>query len=365
MAGGPHRKRAALARGHNLLNELPCDSLLVSHLANVRYLTGFTGSSGCVLITARQRLFFTDFRYRLQAARQVRGYRLVVTGGAALEGAAAYAGSRRLKLGTLGYEGRHLRQAQFGALKKALRGVKLKDCGGAVERLRQVKDRGELAAVRRACGIADAALARLRRRRVTGSSELQVAWMLERSMREAGSGPLPFPIIVASGARSAMPHAVPTERIIRPGELVVVDMGASVGGYCSDITRTFATGPLPSKLEEVYRVVQEAQALAMAAARPGTACAEVDALARGHIAAAGYGPQFGHALGHGIGLEAHEGPVLASRSRDALAAGMTVTVEPGVYLEGRGGVRIEDTVLIGARRSVPLTTAPRELIFLR
>lgn len=365
MAGGAKLKDAAPARWHDLLEGLACDSLLVTHLANVRYLTGFTGSAGCALITPRQRLFFTDFRYRTQAAREVRGFRMVITGGPALTGAADHVRRRRLKLGVLGYEAGHLTQAHFAALKKALKGVRLKDCGGAVERLRQVKDSTELAAVRRACRIADGALAQLMRRRLTGRSELEVSWMLEQAMREAGSGPLPFPVIVASGPRSAMPHAAPTRRAIRHGELVVIDMGASVGGYCSDITRTFATGKLPWRLAQVYEVVRQAQELALAAVRPGAACAAVDALARGRISEAGYGRQFGHALGHGVGLEAHEGPVLASRSRQRLATGMTVTVEPGIYLEGRGGVRIEDTVLVGARGPRPLTVTTRELTYLR
>ena len=365
MAGRPKRQAASLGRVRGLLEGLACDSLLVTRLANVRYLTGFTGSAGCALVTPRQKLFFTDFRYRTQAAKQVTGFRTVIVGGPALEGAAAYAGRRKVKLGTLGFEGRHLSQAQHAALRKALKGVRLKDCGGVVERRRQVKDRRELAAIREACRLADAALTRLLRRRLTDRSELEVAWMLERTMREAGSGQLPFPVIVASGPRSAMPHAEPTGRIIRPGELVVIDMGASVDGYCSDITRTFATGTLPRLLENVYGLVRQAQAMSLAAARPGARCADVDALARGHIAEAGFGRQFGHALGHGVGLEAHEGPVLASRSREVLAAGMTVTVEPGVYLEGRGGVRIEDTVLVGDRGPVPLTVTPRELIRLR
>jgi Xaa-Pro aminopeptidase len=189
--------------------------------------------------------------------------------------------------------------------------------------------------------------------------------MLETAMRGAGSEALPFEIIVASGRRSAMPHGLATDRVIGAGELVVVDLGARVDGYCSDITRTFATGPLTPRQIEIYRTVQEAQQLALAAAKPGARAADVDAVARGHIEAAGYGEDFGHSLGHGVGLEPHELPVLAPRSAEVLQAGMVVTVEPGIYRERTGGVRIEDTVLVGRRGPVSLTGFSRELIRLK
>ena len=189
--------------------------------------------------------------------------------------------------------------------------------------------------------------------------------MLESFMREHGSGRMPFGIIVASGPRSAMPHGTPTSRVIRQNELVVIDMGATVNGYCSDITRTFATGGLSPRQAQIYSVVQEAQDRAVRAIKPAAACADIDAVAREHISASGYGDAFGHALGHGVGLEAHEQPVLSHRSREKLEAGMTVTVEPGVYVPRAGGVRIEDTVLVTATGVSRLTRFPRELIRLK
>ncbi len=342
-----------------------CDSFLITHLPNVRYLTGFSGSAGTVLITPRQKLFFTDSRYRLQAAKQVKGYGVRIVPGDSLEGCARYAVSRRLKLGVAGYEAGRLSHKRFLLLRRILRGVNLRDASGIVEKLRLVKSRAEQAKIRRACRIADAALAALTRQQVTGKSEEDVAWFLESVMRKGGSGALPFVIIVASGPRSAMPHGAATGRVIRKGELVVVDMGASVDGYCCDITRTFATGPLPARLKQIYNIVREAQELALNGVRPGAPAAEPDRVARGHIKAAGYGREFGHSLGHGVGLEAHEGPWLAARSRDTLAAGMTVTVEPGLYIEDQGGVRIEDTVLVGSRSPLVLTSFPRQLTLLR
>lgn len=344
----------------------PCihESLLVTHLPNVRYLTGFSGSSGCVMLTPRRKYFFTDFRYEAQTAKEVKGFDVRIVRGGALDGCCRYVAARKLRTGVIGFDGAHISLREHQLIKKLLRGQQLCDAAGVVEKQRLVKSRAELGKLRRAAKISDSAYARLARSKVVGKTEKEVAWMLESFMRQAGSGPMPFEIIVASGPRSAMPHGVPTSRVIRPGELVVVDMGASVDGYCSDTTRTFATGPLPEKLAGVYQTVLDAQKLAMDGISAGVACSEADRLAREHIAAAGFGSAFGHSLGHGVGLEPHEGPVLSSLSREVLAAGMTVTVEPGIYLERLGGVRIEDTVLVGTRGVHPLTGFPRELITL-
>lgn len=344
------------------------DSLLITRLTNVRYLTGFTGSSGCAIITQRgRRIFFTDFRYRDQAAREVKGFEVEIVPGAALAGACAAVARRRLKLGITGFEAAYLSHQEYLMVRKLLKGTgaRLREAGGSVEAQREVKSGKEISRIKKACAIADHAMRKLCRTKVTGRSELEVAWLLEATMRQAGSGPLPFEVIVASGPRSAMPHGAPTTRMIGPAELVVVDLGASVDGYCSDMTRTFATGHLSARQEKIYRVVSEAQELAFSQAAAGVSCAELDALARGHITEAGFGEAFGHSLGHGVGLEAHEGPVLAPRSAEILAAGMTVTIEPGIYLPRTGGVRIEDTVLVGARKARRLTCFPRDLTLLR
>jgi len=345
----------------------PCkyDSLIVTHMPNIRYLTGFSGSSGCVLITPRRKYFYTDFRYEAQAAREVRGFDIRIVRGGCLDGCCRHITSRRISAGIIGFDGAHIGLREHFLLKKLLKGFTLCDATGEIEKQRMVKSRAEIGKLRRAAKITDAAFGRLTRSKVIGRTEKEIAWMLESYMRQAGSGMMPFEIIVASGPRSAMPHGVATNRVIRAGELVVVDMGASVDGYCSDATRTFATGLLPEKLSRIYQIVLEAQKLAMDGISAGTACSEVDRLARDHITAAGYGSAFGHSLGHGVGLEAHEGPVLSNLSRDNLITGMTVTIEPGIYLERQGGVRIEDTVLVGASGVKALTGFPRNLISLR
>ena len=341
------------------------DSLIITHLPNVRYLTGFSGSAGCVLITSTKRLFFTDFRYQAQSKREVKGFDVHIVPTGALPGACAYAVKRRLKLGVMGFEAAHLDQRSFLKVKKILKGTSLKDSGGIVEKSRQVKSRTEIGRIRKACALADLAMEKLRRTKVTGKTEKQIAWLLESVMRQAGSGTLPFEIIVASGPRSAMPHGVASGRVIGLDELVVVDLGASVDGYCSDMTRTFTTGELSRRQAEIYRIVKEAQESAFQGARPGVTCAELDGMTRRHITVAGYGDAFGHSLGHGVGLEEHEGPVLAPRSKEILCAGMTVTIEPGIYVERIGGVRIEDTILVGSSGPVRLTEFTRELTRLR
>ncbi|MDO8737099.1 MAG: Xaa-Pro peptidase family protein [Thermoleophilia bacterium] len=345
----------------------PCrhDSLLVTHLPNVRYLTGFSGSAGCVLLTPRRKYFFTDFRYEAQAAKEVRGFDIRIVRRGSLDGCCRYVISRKIKTGVIGFDGAHISLRDHQLIKKLLKGFTICDAAGEIEKRRLVKSRSELVKLRQAAKISDAAYTKLARSKVVGKTEKEIAWMLESSMRQSGSGPMPFEIIVASGPRSAMPHGAATSRVIRSGELVVVDMGASVDGYCSDATRTFATGPLPGKLVEIYQIVYAAQKLAMDCMAEGTVCLDADRFAREHIAVAGYGAHFGHSLGHGVGLEPHEGPVLSSLSKDTLSAGMTVTVEPGIYLDRLGGVRIEDTVLVGTRGVQPLTKFPRELITLR
>lgn len=339
-----------------------CDAMIVTHLPNVRYLTGFTGSSGCALITRRKKIFFTDSRYRIQASREVRAFETMVVSGSPLQGACRYITSSRIKIDALGYEGAHTTSRELGFLRRTLRGTRLRDKSGWIEEERLIKDRREISRLRKAADLADLAFTRISRSRIVGRTEREVAWMLESVMREAGSEPLPFEIIVASGLRSAMPHGVASGRVIRRNELVVVDLGASVGGYCSDMTRTFATGKLSNRQLDIYRTVQETQELVVREIRPGAACAALDRLAREHIMKAGYGEAFSHSLGHGVGLEAHEGPVLSSRSREILEAGMVVTVEPGIYLGRAGGVRIEDTVLVGRRGPVVLTGFPRDLV---
>lgn len=340
-----------------LLGERELDCLLVSDLINVRWLTGFTGTNGACLITGDDRLFFTDFRYVEQAKGQVDGFEQVEVGRDMLAGIAG-----RLA-GRAGFDDATVSVRMHGKLAgKAGEGVELVAAGGLVERLRAVKDPAELEAMRGAAEIADAAYGHVRERGLSGRSERAVALDVARFMEDAGAERPSFPAIVAAGDNGARPHAAPRDAEIPAGTLVVIDMGAQLDGYCSDCTRTFATGPLEDDALEVYELVRGAQAAARDAVRAGAACREVDAVARDLIDAAGHAERFGHGLGHGVGLEVHEAPRLARTAEGELEAGNAVTVEPGVYLPGRFGVRIEDLVVVTEDGCESLTAFPKELV---
>jgi Xaa-Pro aminopeptidase len=340
-----------------LLEERSLDCLLVTNLVNVRYLTGFTGTNGACLVSASERLFFTDFRYVERARAEVRDFDLV-EGGRELQGDIA----RRLH-GRAGFDDAHMSVRAHRRLgEKAGEGVELVPAGGLVERLREVKDQGELRAMRAAAEIAGAAYEDIRGRGLTGRTEREVARSMVRRMEDLGAEGPSFPPIVAAGAQGALPHAEPRDVEIPSGTLVVVDAGARVDGYCSDCTRTFATGPLDDAALEVYELVRRAQHEALGAARAGAERRGVDGVARGIIEAAGHGERFGHGLGHGVGLEIHEDPRLTRVAEGTLRRGNTVTIEPGVYLPGSFGVRIEDLVAITEDGPEVLTAFPKELV---
>ena len=344
------------------LSERGLDGLLVSQPASRRYISGFTGSAGLLLILPDEAILATDSRYTAQARSQAPGFRVVeATGDLArwlpplLEG----------KARALGFESEHLTVASYRDLLKARRKLppdlrpRLVPVRGLVEGLRARKTAAELEAIRRAAALADAAVAHLERSLRPGMSEREAAWTVERFLRENGSEELPFPIIVASGPNAALPHAEPSDRVIGEGEPVVVDLGARVGGYASDLTRTLCLGTPDGTFIRVYRAVEHAQRRALEHLRPGMKGGEADALAREVIRRAGYGQAFRHGLGHGVGLEVHEPPRLGPRSRDALEEGMVFTLEPGIYLEGWGGVRIEDMVSLGEKGASLITRARR------
>jgi Xaa-Pro aminopeptidase len=316
---------------------------LVTSLPNVRYLTGFTGSSGALLVYARGATFVTDFRYRLQAAREVSGCRRVEQRGTMTETLAQLIGKKGLK--RVGFEGAHLSFSMHRRLSRKLKGVRLVAAQGRVERLRMVKDAGEIALLRQAVLVAERAYRRAARR-LAGRSEREVAASMERAVRENGAEGVAFAPIVAGGRRAALPHAVPGRAKIREGRLVILDFGARFRGYHSDISRTRLPGGGGARAKELYRLVAKAQREAVRAVRPGVEARAVDRAARGVIERAGYGDCFGHGTGHGVGLEVHEGPSISSGSREVLEPGMVFTVEPGVYVENFGGVRIEDMVLV-------------------
>lgn len=342
-------------RLEQLLAERELDRMLVTDLTNVRYLTGFTGTNGACICGPGVRLFLTDFRYTERAAAEVEGWEAVTISADWLKGIA-----ERLE-GRVGFEDDHMSVRLLAKLKEKLGdGTEMVPAGGRVEELRRVKDTEELAAIAEASKLADEVWKWSLEQGLTGRSEREVALAAEARIREHGGNPS-FPAIVAAGPNGAQPHAEPGERQIGRGELVVFDMGAQLDGYCSDGTRTFATGEPGEEARAVYEVVREAQVASLEAIRAGVKGEDVDKVARDVIDAAGHGDRFGHGLGHGVGLEVHEAPRLSFRSDDVLAAGEVVTVEPGIYLPGNLGVRIEDLVVVTEDGLRNLSTLPKEL----
>jgi Xaa-Pro aminopeptidase len=352
------------------LRERKLDALLVWSAVNVRYLTGFTGSNSLLLIAAPGRRdghrFLTDFRYETQSAEQVPElFAREIVSGELLDAAVAVLLATAGTAGRLGFDDGSLTVAQHTRLRELLpAGWQLVPCAGAVERMRAVKDDHEIARIRAATQLADEALQRsVLQRGLVGRTEREVAIDLELEMRRLGADGPSFPSIVASGVHGALPHAEPRAEPIASDVLVTIDWGALHEGYCSDCTRTYATGEgVSARAREVYELVRSAQALALAAVTAGPSGRELDAVAREAIELAGHGEHFGHGLGHGVGMEIHEGPRLSrTAGEDPLRAGNVVTVEPGVYLPGKCGVRIEDLVVVRADGHEVLTGLPTEL----
>jgi Xaa-Pro aminopeptidase len=339
-----------------LMRERELDSLLVTNLVNVRWLCGFTGTNGACVLTAEDRLFVTDFRYVEQAGEEVAEFETVKGERDLL---ADLAGRLR---GRAGFDDAHVTVRMHAKLSEELGdGVELVPAAGLVERLREVKEEGELRAIGAAAELADGALRAVLESGLAGRTELEVGRELERELREGGAQDPAFPAIVAAGPHGALPHAQPRDVEIPSGELVIVDWGARVDGYCSDCTRTFATGELSEQASRVYELVRGAQERALGAVRAGAGLSEVDGVARALIDEAGHADHFGHGLGHGVGLEVHEGPRVAKTAEGELAAGNVVTVEPGVYLPGELGVRIEDLVAVTDDGPSVFSSLPKEL----
>jgi Xaa-Pro aminopeptidase len=344
-----------------MLVERELDALLVTDLVNVRYLTGFTGSNGLAVVGCDVRRFVTDFRYVEQAAEQVDGFDREQAPQEFLNALADGWPAGKLRLG---FEDDDVSVRRHGRLRDVLPDrVELVAAGGIVEELRTVKDTGEVERIRAAAALADEVYAVVREQGLVGRTERAVALAIEEEMRRRGASGPSFPSIVASAERGALPHAVPTDAAIPAGTLVTLDIGAKLDGYCSDCTRTWATGDLPDDLAAAYDLVRRAQEAALAAVRPGREGREVDAVARDMITEAGHGEHFGHGLGHGVGLAIHEAPRLARNAEARLVAGNVVTVEPGVYLPGRGGVRIEDLVVVTDDGHEVLSGTTKQLTF--
>ena len=333
------------------------DALVVTNLVNVRYLTGYTGSNGVAVVGRDRRLFLTDFRYMTQAADQVEGFE-IARGERDLLGDVAEAIS-----GRVGFEDGSLSVRRLERL-RSLAGdsVELVPAGDLVESLRAVKEPAELEAVRAAAALADEALRHVLERGIVGRTEHDVAVDLEHEMRVLGAEAPSFASIVASGPHGALPHASPRPEPIPADVLVTIDWGAKLDGYCSDCTRTYATGDgVEAGALEVYELVRAVQQASVEDVRAGCSGKEVDAAGRATIADAGHGEHYGHGLGHGVGLEVHEGPTLSPRSSDTLAAGNVVSVEPGVYVPGRFGVRIEDLVAVTDDGCEVFSSLPKQL----
>jgi Xaa-Pro aminopeptidase len=337
-----------LGRLHQRMEEKETEAILISQPENRHYLSGFNGSSGFLLITPGSAILATDFRYVEQAEMQSPDYNIFKIAGdiegwfpSLIDG---------LSIRRLGFESDHLSFSMYRRLSNILDDsgfqTRLAPITGLVEPIRAVKEHEEIELITQAVAISDTALDKVIATIKAGMTEEEVAWEIEKSLRDNGSQPLPFEVIVASGANAALPHARPSRHAIQPGEPLVIDIGARVQGYNSDLSRTICLSPTDDTFKKVYKVVLEAQMAAITSITEGMTGAQADGFAREIIEGAGYGDNFGHGLGHGLGLSPHEKPHLSPNSGDVLVNGMVFTIEPGIYLTGWGGVRTEDTVIM-------------------
>ncbi|MFJ7637165.1 M24 family metallopeptidase [Peribacillus sp. NPDC097206] len=350
-----------LERLRESMEKVNVDGLLITSTYNRRFMTNFTGSTGVVLVSQKEAKFITDFRYVEQAGTQARGFEIVQHKGTLLEEVGKQV--EEMKITKLGFEQDHMTFATYKAYEKAIK-AQLLPLSGVIENLRLIKTSSEIKILKEAAAIADAAFTHILDFIRPGVTELDVSNELEFFMRKQGATSSSFDIIVASGVRSALPHGVATDKTIEKGDFITLDYGAYYNGYVSDITRTLAVGKPSEELINIYDIVLEAQLRGMAGIKPGMTGREADALTRNLIEEKGFGQYFGHSTGHGIGLEVHEGPALSVRSDIILEPGMAVTVEPGIYLPGIGGVRIEDDTIVTLSGNEALTHSSKELIIL-
>lgn len=343
---------------------LGVDAVLVSGVYNRRYLSGFTGSNAYLYISADKQKLLTDFRYITQATAQCPDFDVVEYRGSGL----CETLSRFLKedgVKVCGFEGRQMVFAEYQMISKGLPDVEWKTIGNAIEEIRMIKSPEELVLLRKASKIGDDAFTHMLNFIKPGMTEKEIALELEFTMRKLGADGLSFESIIASGTNGALPHARPTDKKIQTGELLTMDFGCIYQGYCSDMTRTIAIGEVNDKLKEIYEIVYRAHMEALAALKPGRVCSEMDSIARDIIAEAGYGEYFGHSLGHSVGLEVHELPTLSQKDQSVLREGMMATIEPGIYIEGVGGVRIEDLAVVTADGAESLVTSEKKLIVIK
>ena len=356
-----------LARLRARLQDQAFDTLMVLRGENRRYLSGFTGedgqcdeSAGALFISSKRQLLATDSRYVTQAENEAAGFEVFVY----KEGLAASLPQIVNMIGSecVGFESPRLPYAQFlkmeEQLKKHAASISFVPTEGLVEDLRMIKERREIEAIRKSLALSESVFKTLRQSLHAGVSEKELAWAVEKGLREGGADGVAFPPIVASGPNAALPHAIPTDRIIAEGEPILFDWGARLEGYCSDISRTVVLGTPDDTFIKVYQIVKDAQSMAIEAIKPGVSGQAVDAVARRHIADKGFKDYFGHALGHGVGLATHEKPRLSPVRPMDLEAGMVTTVEPGIYIPGWGGVRLENMVVVQEGGAVVLNKCP-------
>ena len=361
------RRKSGIKRLRKLrtsITEKGLDALLLSQPENLLYLSGFTGSSGWLIISGQNAILATDFRYVEQAKGESPDFEIIQTKQELrdwLPGLVSDLGWHKL-----GFEANCISYDSYHKLSEAIKtkqvNLELVPTTDIVEQLRSIKEPEELGFITKAVELVDAAFEQARAIIHPGITEKEAAWEIEKILRQEGSEGIPFEIIVASGSNSALPHARPAEKIICSGEPVLIDMGARINGYCSDFSRTLFLGETDKSLQEIYNIVLKAQATAVERIESGMDASQADRLARSVVEQAGYGDAFGHGLGHGVGLAVHEFPTLGPRSSDSLADGMVFTIEPGIYLAGKGGIRIEDMVVLKNGKAKVLTKAKKDLL---
>lgn len=349
-----------IKRARSLLKKNRVDCLLVTEITHVRYLSGFSGSNGMVVLVPSKAYFLTDFRYMVQAQKEVKNCTVIIADReltSELPKLQLFSGKIRV-----GVEGAYVSLKLQAKLKELLPKADFRSTENLIESLMLIKDSEEIRRIKKAVRISDQAFSEILDYLKPGAKEKDVALELEYIMRSSGADGSAFDIIVASGQRSSMPHGKASNRKLRKGDFVTIDFGAFFQGYASDITRTVVLGKATARQKEIYGVVLGAQKKACRSVKPGLACSRLDAVAREDIMKAGYGDNFGHGLGHGIGMVVHDQPVLNPRSSDTLREGMVITIEPGIYIPNWGGVRIEDDVLVTSSGGQILSKSPKDLL---
>ena len=350
------------SRLKRFFEEYALQAVLFTDLKNIRYLCGFSGTEGVLLVAQNQSWFLCDSRYTAQAAEEVKNAEIMECGAVRIDTIAALASENGLK--RIGFEAAHTTVSAFRRMSEKLSGVELVEIGTALDDIRICKDHTEIEQLSLVATLSSLSLAAVLENIKPGVREIDIAQALEFEMRRRGADGKAFDFIVASGERGAMPHGKASDKIIEAGDLITIDFGALKNGYHSDETVTVACGKPQIRAQEIHSIVRIAHDLAIQAVKPGINCKDLDEVARSHIRARGYGDYFGHGLGHGLGLEIHEMPTLSPRSTAVLEEGMVVTIEPGIYIPGFGGVRIEDTVVVTGDGCTVLTSADKQLLIL-